>query len=49
MVSPSEIAEDCGKVISGLEQGIIPDHYNYTTRTYITADNVKDYVGKSEF
>jgi hypothetical protein len=36
-------------VISGLEQGTIPDHYNYTTRTYITAENVADYMGKSEF
>jgi ABC-type sugar transport system substrate-binding protein len=49
MVSPSEIAEGCATVISGLETGIIPDHYIYTTRTYINADNVKDYVGKSEF
>jgi ABC-type sugar transport system substrate-binding protein len=49
MVSPSEIAEGCAQVISGLEQGTIPDHYNYTTRTYITAENVADYMGKSEF
>jgi hypothetical protein len=49
MVAPSEIAEGVAQVISGLETGVIPDHYNYTTRTYITADNVKDYVGKSEF
>jgi ABC-type sugar transport system substrate-binding protein len=47
--SAAQIAQGCVDVISGLEQGVIPDHYTYTDRTYITADNAKDYSGKGEY
>jgi ABC-type sugar transport system substrate-binding protein len=47
--SAAEIAQSCADVISGLESGVIPDHYTYTTRTYITAENAGDYSGKGEY
>lgn len=49
MVSAAEIAQGCADVISGLEQGIIPDHHNYTSRTYINAETAKEYAGKGEY
>jgi ABC-type sugar transport system substrate-binding protein len=47
--SAAQIAQGCVEVISGLEQGVIPNHYTYTDRTYITADNAKDYSGQGEY
>jgi ABC-type sugar transport system substrate-binding protein len=47
--SAAQIAQGCVEVISGLEQSVIPDHYTYTERVYITADNAKDYSGKGEY
>ena len=47
--SAEELAETCASVISGLENGTIPDHYNYITREYVTADNVDDYSGSGEY
>lgn len=44
-----QIADGCVSVILGLMEGTIPVHYNYTTPTYITSDNAKDYVGKGAF
>ncbi len=47
--SAAEIAHGCADVISGLEEGVIPNHYTYTTRTYVTAENAGDYSGKGEY
>ncbi len=47
--SADEMAETCAEIIEGLENGTIPDHYNYITRAYVTADNVKDYTGSGEY
>lgn len=47
--SANELAESCADVITGLENGTIPDHYNYIAREYVTADNVKDYLGTGEY
>ena len=47
--SAEELAETCASVIEGLENGTIPDHYNYIAREYVTADNVSDYSGSGEY
>ena len=47
--SSEELATACLDVIAGLETGTIPDHYNYITREYVTADNVSDYIGTGEY
>jgi ABC-type sugar transport system substrate-binding protein len=49
MISASEMAQRCAEVIDGLDTGIIPDHYCYTSRTYINADNVDSYIGNGEY
>ena len=47
--SAEELAEGCFEIIESLENGIIPDHYNYITREYVNADNVSDYAGTGEY
>ena len=47
--SSTELAEECAAVITGLATGTIPDHYNYITREYVTADNVSEYAGNGEY
>ena len=47
--SSEELATTCMDVIAGLATGTIPDHYNYITREYVTADNVSDYIGTGEY
>ncbi len=48
LMSASEIVQGCADVIIGLEVGVIPDHYNYTERIYVTSDNVQDYLVSEE-
>ena len=47
--SSEELAQACAEVITGLANGVIPDHYNYITREYVNADNVSEYAGNGEY
>ena len=48
-VSATEMAEKTADVITNLANGIIPDHYQYTERTYVTSENVEEYLEKAEY
>ncbi len=47
--SPAEMAEGVGETIIGLENGQIPDHYQYTEREYVTQDNLSAYSDKAVY
>ncbi len=49
LLSATDIAEQCADVITGLETGTIPNHYNYTERTYVTIDNVSEYLNNEDY